>query len=115
MLVIEAAANEFYVAGSGLYVSFLRDPAYEVLGSLGDMILSAQASDKIRGVVLRESSPRPTKTVALGGYLFEATLARSPPASAPYSGAAPRAWAESHRPGRLSPQKNFQARPPRIR
>jgi hypothetical protein len=53
--------------------------AYEVLGSLGDMILSAQASDKIRGMVLRESSPRPTKTIALGGYLFQATLARSWP------------------------------------
>ena len=53
--------------------------AYEVLGNLGDMILSAQSSDKIRGVVLRESSPRPTKTVALGGYLFDATLARSWP------------------------------------
>jgi Domain of unknown function (DUF5597)/Beta-galactosidase len=53
--------------------------AYEVLGSLGEMILSAQASDKIRGVVLRESSPRPTKTVAMGGYLFESTLARSWP------------------------------------
>jgi hypothetical protein len=53
--------------------------AYGVLGSLGEMILSAQASNKIRGAVLRESSPRPTKTVALGGYLFEATLARSWP------------------------------------
>jgi hypothetical protein len=53
--------------------------AYEVLGSLGDMILSAQASGKIRGMVLRESSPRPTKTLGLGGYLFEATLERSWP------------------------------------
>jgi len=53
--------------------------AYGVLGSLGNIILSAQAADTIRGVVLRENSPRPTKTVALGGYLFEATLARSWP------------------------------------
>jgi Domain of unknown function (DUF5597)/Beta-galactosidase len=53
--------------------------AYDVLGSLEDMILSAQAAGKIRGVVLRENSPRPTKTVALGGYLFQATLARSWP------------------------------------
>jgi Domain of unknown function (DUF5597) len=29
--------------------------------------------------VLRESSPRPTITVALGGYLFDATLTRSWP------------------------------------
>ena len=53
--------------------------AYDVLGNLREMILSAQASDTIRGVVLRESSPRSTKTIALGGYLFEATLARSWP------------------------------------
>jgi len=53
--------------------------AYEVLGSLDTMILSAQASGKIRGAVMRESSPRPSKTVALGGYLFEAALARSWP------------------------------------
>ena len=53
--------------------------AYEVLGGLSNMILSGQAADKIRGVVLRDNSPRPTKTVALGGYLFDATLARSWP------------------------------------
>ncbi len=53
--------------------------AYGVLDSLGELILSAQATGKIRAAVLSASSPRPTKTVALDGYLFEATLARSWP------------------------------------
>jgi hypothetical protein len=53
--------------------------AYEVLGSVSDMILSAQVSGKMRGLVLGESSLRPTQTVSLGGYLFQATLARSWP------------------------------------
>jgi hypothetical protein len=51
--------------------------AYAVLGSVGDLILKAQAEGKIRGVVMGESSARATKTVAMGGYLFEATMARS--------------------------------------
>jgi hypothetical protein len=34
-----------------------------------------------RGLVLHANSPRPTQTVALGGYLFEATLSRSWPAT----------------------------------
>jgi hypothetical protein len=33
-----------------------------------------------RGLVLHATSPRPTQTVALGGFLFEATLSRSWPA-----------------------------------
>jgi hypothetical protein len=53
--------------------------AYEALGSVGDLILSAQAEGKIRGVVLGENSARPSKTVALGGYLFTAAMARSWP------------------------------------
>jgi hypothetical protein len=51
--------------------------AYQVLSSVSDMILSAQESGKMRGLVLGESSLRPTQTVSLGGYLFQATLARS--------------------------------------
>jgi hypothetical protein len=35
---------------------------------------------KIRGLVLHESSPRPSQTVSLGGFLFRATLSRSWPA-----------------------------------
>lgn len=54
--------------------------AYAVLSSLSDRILAAQADGKIRGMVLNEKSPRSTQTVALGGYLFDATLARSWPA-----------------------------------
>lgn len=53
--------------------------AYGVLDSLSDMILSAQATDSIRGMALHQDSPRPTQTISLGGYLFEATLSRSWP------------------------------------
>ena len=34
----------------------------------------------MRGLVLHRTSPRPSETVALGGYLFEAELSRSWPA-----------------------------------
>ena len=44
------------------------------------MLLAQQASDGTRGVVLHSNSPRPTQTLALGDYLFEATLSRSWPA-----------------------------------
>ena len=40
------------------------------------MILAAQRDGRIRGVVLRASNPRPTQSVALGGYVFEASLSR---------------------------------------
>jgi hypothetical protein len=53
---------------------------YDLLNHLTAQILSAQATDQIRGLVLHASSPRPTQTVALGGYLFQATLSRSWPA-----------------------------------
>ncbi len=53
--------------------------AYAALGSVGDLVLKAQAEGKIRGVVMGEDSPRATQTVALGGYLFQATMARSWP------------------------------------
>jgi len=55
-------------------------PAYEVLDSLRDLLPAAQAAGLTRGLVLHSTSPRPTQTVALGGYLFEATLSRSWPA-----------------------------------
>ena len=54
--------------------------AYEVLDSLRDLLPAAQAAGLTRGLVLLSTSPRPTQTVALGGYLFEATLSRSWPA-----------------------------------
>ena len=53
---------------------------YEALSSASDLVLGGQASGKIRGLVLHKDSPRPTRTVALGDYLFEAALSRSWPA-----------------------------------
>lgn len=53
---------------------------YQALDSIGDILLSHQASGGTRGLVLHSNSPRPTQTVALGDYLFEATLSRSWPA-----------------------------------
>jgi hypothetical protein len=53
---------------------------YEALGSASDLVLASQASGKVQALVLHKDSPRPTRTVALGGYLFEAALSRSWPA-----------------------------------
>jgi hypothetical protein len=53
---------------------------YEQIESIGDLLPPAQAAGMTRGLVLHATSPRPTQTVALGGYLFEATLSRSWPA-----------------------------------
>ena len=53
---------------------------YEMLDSIRDLLPAAQAAGITRGLVLHSTSPRSTQTVALGGYLFEATLSRSWPA-----------------------------------
>ena len=53
---------------------------YELLDSLRDLLPAAQAAGWTRGLVLHTTSPRSTQTVALGGYLFEASLSRSWPA-----------------------------------
>lgn len=53
---------------------------YESLDSMSDLLLSAQTSGCVRGLVLHSNSPRPTQTIALDGYLFESTLSRSWPA-----------------------------------
>lgn len=53
---------------------------YELLDSIRDLLLAAQAAGATRGLVLHTTSPRPTQTASLGGYLFEATLSRSWPA-----------------------------------
>ncbi|HEY2469005.1 MAG TPA: DUF5597 domain-containing protein [Terracidiphilus sp.] len=53
---------------------------YDVLDQLSDMLLSSQASAKVRALVLHRDSPRPTRTIALGEYLFEASLSRTWPA-----------------------------------
>ena len=50
---------------------------YGILEKLGDRFIRAQAAGQTRGLVLHLSSPRPSQTVALDGYLFRATLARS--------------------------------------
>lgn len=54
--------------------------SYAVLQQLGDILPQAQREDRTRGLVLHVSSPRPSQTVSLGGYLFTASLARSWPA-----------------------------------
>lgn len=53
---------------------------YAVLEHLSDTILEAQPKHAIRALLLHATSPRPTRTVVLGGYLFDATLSRSWPA-----------------------------------
>jgi len=53
---------------------------YQALEGLSDILVPAQLADKTRGLVLHSDSPRPSQTVALGGYLFEAALLRSWPA-----------------------------------
>ncbi|MDW5265469.1 MULTISPECIES: DUF5597 domain-containing protein [Acidobacteriaceae] len=53
---------------------------YKALEDLSDILVPAQASGHTRGLVLHADSPRPTQTVSLGGFLFDATLSRSWPA-----------------------------------
>jgi beta-galactosidase GanA len=53
---------------------------YALLTSMSDLLPAAQADARTRGLVLHSTSPRATQTVALGAYLFEATLSRSWPA-----------------------------------
>lgn len=52
---------------------------YATLASMSDAILEAQQKNQIRALVLHENSWRPSQTVALGGYLFRASLSRSWP------------------------------------
>lgn len=53
---------------------------YEKLESMRDTLLPAQQSGRTSALILHSTSPRPTRTVALGGFLFEGTLSRSWPA-----------------------------------
>jgi hypothetical protein len=55
---------------------------YGTLESVSDLLPELQASHSTQALVLHSNSPRATQTVALGDYLFEATLARSWPAKA---------------------------------
>lgn len=56
---------------------------YRILSELGDRFIQARQRGDTRALVLHLTSPRPTQTVALGGYLFRATLAKSWPAQKP--------------------------------
>ena len=73
---IENAKSAAEASGLGPTIT----DVYAVLSSMSDVLLAHQASDGTRGVVLHSNSPRPTQTLALGDYLFEATLSRSWPA-----------------------------------
>lgn len=53
---------------------------YATLAGMSDTILDAQQKNHIRALVLDDNSPRPSQTIALGGYLFRASLARTWPA-----------------------------------
>jgi len=53
---------------------------YELLDRIRDLLLPAQAAGSTRALVLHANSLRGTQTVSLGGYLFDATLARTWPA-----------------------------------
>jgi beta-galactosidase GanA len=53
---------------------------YAALNSVSDVLLASQASGNVRAIVLHKDSPRPTRTILLGSYLFEATISRSWPA-----------------------------------
>jgi hypothetical protein len=67
-------------ATSGIVAAPDIASVYDVLGQVSDLLLSSQAAGKVRSIVLHRDSPRPTRTAALGGYLFEATLSRTWPA-----------------------------------
>jgi hypothetical protein len=45
---------------------------YELLDGIRDLLPAAQAAGLTRGLVLYRTSPHPTQTVALGGFLFTA-------------------------------------------
>ena len=93
---IESAPwNALYAYGAGKAIGFcpfgidsLRPPArsddaapaimqvYAAIANLEDMLLAAQSAGRTRGLVLHANSLRASQTVALGGYLFEASLSR---------------------------------------
>lgn len=75
---VDSLSSSAVSANSGPAIS----ETYGVLESMSAMLLTAQAANRSRGLVLHSNSPRPTQTISLGGYLFEATLSRSWPAKA---------------------------------
>lgn len=58
----------------------LLSQEYAALGEMSGTILEAQRKDAIRALALHALSPRPSRTVALGGFLFRASLSRGWPA-----------------------------------
>ena len=50
---------------------------YAAISSLEDLLAAAQNAGRTRGLVLHATSPRAAQSVALGGYLFEASLSRA--------------------------------------
>lgn len=55
--------------------------AYKALSELTPEIVKAQQDNATRAMVLQAFSPRPARTISLGGYLFQASLARSWPSN----------------------------------
>ncbi|MHB8814246.1 MAG: GH35 family beta-galactosidase [Steroidobacteraceae bacterium] len=56
---------------------------YQIVHELGDPFIQAEQHGGTHALVLHLTSPRPTQTVSLGGYIFRASLARSWPAQNP--------------------------------
>jgi beta-galactosidase GanA len=52
---------------------------YNALDKMSSAILRAQQKHGVRGLVLHETNPRPSRTVSLGGFLFRASLSRGWP------------------------------------
>jgi hypothetical protein len=50
---------------------------YAAISNLEETLPSAQSEGRTRGVVLHANSPRTAQSVALGGYVFEASLSRA--------------------------------------
>lgn len=55
------------------------EQVYAALTQLSTALVEAQQQNRTAALVLHKDSPRPTQTIALGGYLLHATLSRSWP------------------------------------
>jgi beta-galactosidase GanA len=74
------AAQAFGFCPFGIDSVKTEDPliaqVYEALAGLGSSLAEAQHTNRTRGIALYANSARSTQTVALGGYLFQASLSR---------------------------------------
>ncbi len=50
---------------------------YAAISDLGDMLTTAQSAGRTRGLALHANSPRAAQSVALGGYVFRASLSHA--------------------------------------